>query len=562
MTEWLLLRVVREADGPWSWAVVDAAGQLLAAPSEAMGPSLQAAAAGRRVAMLLPGVDVALLTAVLPAGNEAKLLPLVPYALEDQVSQDIELLHFALGPRNPLTGSTSVAVIERALLDQWLARTYELGLKPNAAFADSELVPAFPGQVTVVLVEDQLVLRSDDARTAVMPAEDPLLALEMFLAPETDLSSVPLAVYAGQSDWQRHSKKIEALRDRFSTVKVQLSNGGLLALAARTSYPHSTAINLLQGSFRPKSAATNQWKKWRLVAALAGALLLVHGLAQAWHLRQLKKAEAALDQSISQVWATVFPGQPDGGNARRQMEQRLTGSAGSANQPGELMHVLAALAAARQNVPVVQLESLTFRKGAAQLKLGAPDASTLAQFGQALQAGGYTAQVTSGAAHGTTYEGQIEARSMAKVTRADLATKVRVPFAARPANPAPGWRRGVCHLAGAAVVCLCSARSVARRPCRAQAGGSCLDACRSAFGGFCGPGSGHAGNGRVTGRVDRPVGARVRPGQGARRQPAQWQRGAARAAEHGGLQPPGRVDLAIVRSTWRQGSFRIDHCRI
>ena len=423
MTEWLLLRVARQADGPWTWAVVDAAGQLLAAPRDDTGPSLQSAAAGRRVALLLPGADVALLTAVLPAGNEAKLLPLVPYALEDQVSQDIELLHFALGPRNPATGSTAVAVIERALLEQWLARAAELGLKPHAAFADSELVPAFPGQVTVVLVEDQLVLRSDDARTAVMPADDPMLALEMFLPAVQDLSAVPLAVYAGQSDWQRHSKKIEALRDRFSSVKVQLSNGGLLALAARMlpqSMTQSAAINLLQGSFRPKSAATNQWKKWRLVAGLAAALLLVHGLAQAWQFRQLRKSEASLDQAISQVYAAVFPGQPAGGDARRRMEQRLTGMSGNANQPGELMHVLAALAAAGQNVPVVKLESLTFRTGAAQLKLGAPDASTLAQFGQALQAGGYSAQVTSGATRGTAYEGQIEARSAAEVTRAEL----------------------------------------------------------------------------------------------------------------------------------------------
>ncbi len=75
------------------------------------------------------------------------------------------------------------------------------------------------------------------------------------------------------------------------------------------------------------------------------------------------------------------------------------------------MHVLAALAAARQNVPVVQLESLSFHHGGAQMKLAAPDASTLAQFGQALQAGGYTAQVTSGAASGTGYEGQIDAKT-------------------------------------------------------------------------------------------------------------------------------------------------------
>jgi len=416
MTEWLLLRVARDAASPWTWAVVDAAGQLLAAPSDDMGFSLQSAAAGRRVALLLPGADVTLLTAVLPAGNEAKLLPLVPFALEDQVSQDIELLHFALGPRDP-AGNTAVAVIERTLLEQWLARAGEAGVKPHAAFADSELVPVFPGQVTAVLVDDQLVLRSDDARTAVMPADDPLLALEMFLAPATDIASVPLAVYAGQSDWQRHSKKIEALRDRFTSVKVQLGNGGMLALAARAlpqSLTQSRPINLLQGSFRPKSAATNQWKRWRLVATLAGALLLFHGLAQAWHLRRLKAAEASLDQAIGQVYATVFPGQPSGGDARRRMEQRLAGMAGNANQPGELMHVLAAVAAAGQNVPVVKLESLTFRTGAAQMKLGAPDATTLAQFSQALQAGGYSAQVTSGTTRGAGYEGQIEARSQSK----------------------------------------------------------------------------------------------------------------------------------------------------
>jgi general secretion pathway protein L len=417
MTEWLLLRVAREPATPWSWAVVDSAGQLLVAPGESTGAPLLAAATGRRVALLLPGADVALLSATLPAGNEAKLLPLVPFALEDQVSQDIELLHFALGQRDALTATTTVAVVERALLERWLDQAREMGLAPQAAFAESELVPSFPGQVTMVVADDQLVLRSDNARTAVLPASDPLLALEMFLGADADqaggLASVHLAIYSGAADWQKHSKQIEALRERVQSLKVQLSTGGMLALAAR-ALPQANAINLLQGSFRPKSAATNQWKKWRLVGMLAGALLLLHLLASAWQLRQLHKAENSLDESIGKIYATAFPGQPAGGDARRRMEQRLSGAAGDANQPGELMHVLAALSAAQQNVPVVRLQSLSFHRGSAQMKLGAPDAATLAQFGQALQAGGYAAQVTSGAAVGAGYEGQIEAKSVGK----------------------------------------------------------------------------------------------------------------------------------------------------
>ncbi len=410
MTEWLLMRVAREPEASWSWAVVDAAGQLLAAPAESTGAPLLAAASGRSVALLLPGADVALLSAALPAGNETKLLPLVPFALEDQVAQDIELLHFALGQRDPATGSTTVAVVGRALLQRWLDQAHALGLAPQAAFADSELVPAFPGQVTLVLVDEQLVLRSDTARTAVLPAADPLLALEMFLAPATDMSAVHLAIYSGAAEWQKHSPAIEALRDRVASLKVQLGTGGMLALAAR-ALPQSTAINLLQGPFRPKSAATNQWQKWRLVAMLAGALLLLHLLGDVWRLRQLHKAEQSLDASIGQLYGTAFPGQHAGGDARRRMQERISGAAGDAHQPGEMMHVLAAVAAARQNVPVVQLESLNFHRGGAQLKLGAPDAATLAQFGKALQAGGYAAQVTAGAARGAGYEGQIEAQS-------------------------------------------------------------------------------------------------------------------------------------------------------
>ena len=72
------------------------------------------------------------------------------------------------------------------------------------------------------------------------------------------------------------------------------------------------------------------------------------------------------------------------------------------------MPLLAALSAARQNVPVASLEGITFKPGELQLKLSAPDAATLEQFSQALRAGGYAAQVSSGRQHEGGFEGQID----------------------------------------------------------------------------------------------------------------------------------------------------------
>lgn len=85
---------------------------------------------------------------------------------------------------------------------------------------------------------------------------------------------------------------------------------------------------------------------------------------------------------------------------------RAVASGGSPQ--GGIMPLLAALAAARQNVPAANLESLTFKPGSLQLKLSAPDAATLEQFSQSLRAGGYSAQVTSGRQHDSGFEGQID----------------------------------------------------------------------------------------------------------------------------------------------------------
>jgi general secretion pathway protein L len=409
MTDWLLLRVPQAEDEAPVWAQANDAGQLLSMPS-ADPTGIAAAAVGRRVALIVPAADVSLLQTVLPAANEARLLQLAPFALEDQVSQDVDDLHFAVGHRDGDTGMTPVAVVDRTRLQQWLARAAQWQVAPNAVFAESDLAPVLPGHVTMMLLEDQLLLRHGAARPLLMPASDPQLALEILLPNASDLTDANLSVFAAPSDWQQYAKGIEVLRDSVASYKVQLSAGGALALMA-PALNDAAPINLLQGAFRPKVSGGQTWEKWRWVAALAGALLLLHGIASWWELRQLRKASADSQAEINQLLANVFAGQPPPGDARRNMEARLTAVAGGAGQPGDLLNQLAALAAAKQNVPVVEMQSFNFKPGTLQMKLTAPDAATLEQFSVALRAGGYTSQVTAGNLREGKYEGQVDLRS-------------------------------------------------------------------------------------------------------------------------------------------------------
>ena len=67
----------------------------------AQGSLEQAAleAAGCRVIVLVPGVDVVLTSAVVPSRNRQRIMSAIPYMLEDQLAEDVDSLHFAIGRR-------------------------------------------------------------------------------------------------------------------------------------------------------------------------------------------------------------------------------------------------------------------------------------------------------------------------------------------------------------------------------------------------------------------------------------------------------------------------------
>jgi general secretion pathway protein L len=407
MADWLLLRLPAEDDAPVSWVVADGQGQLLSLPSQDEGGALHTMATGRKVALLLPAGEVSFFQATLPAGNEARLLQLAPFALEDQLSQDIDALHFAAGSRDAVSGMVPVAVLERSRLDQFMARAARLQLIPHAVFAESDLAPLLPGHVTMLVTGDQLLLRDDTARPLVLPAADPLLALQMLPGAGANLSQAHLTVFVGPGDWQKYASVLEPLRERVGSFKVQLNNGGVLAQLAQ-GLAHGAPLNLLQGALKPRNTAKGNWQAWRWVASLAAALLVLHVAGSLWQLKQLRRTSTGLDASITQLYGSIFPGQPVGNEPRRTMEKRLAALAGAGGSQGEFMTLLAAVSAAKQNVPLAQLQSLIFKPGGLQLKVSAPDASALDQFNQALRAAGYKAELKSGNVRGTAYEGLVE----------------------------------------------------------------------------------------------------------------------------------------------------------
>jgi general secretion pathway protein L len=398
---------------PPRFLVCNGDGQVLVGAVE--GELLQATAlsTGRRVAVIVPAGDVLATDSDAPAKGAAKLAQVIPYALEERVADEIENLHFAIGERTADNGRVPVTVVARARLDAWLAELRAAGLNPTAIYPESTLLPAMPGQLIALLDGDSLTLRHADGPPLVMPALSIPDAFEMALASLTpavaglEPAQPGLLVYAGHEEWAAHQFAIDALRDRFTGVKVQLLPSGPLTVLAPAA-ANGEAVNLLQGAYAIASTMQQGWRAWRVAAILAGSLLGLYLGARYFELSSLRKQEAALDASIQDAFRAAMPGQQNATNARRRVEKRLAelGNGGG----GSLLPALSAIAAARNAAPTAKIEGFTFRDGTLSLRISAPDAASLDAIGQQLRAASWQADIMGGSSNGDAYRGQLQIR--------------------------------------------------------------------------------------------------------------------------------------------------------
>src|SRR3990172_6852919 len=130
MAEYLLIQMPGKPESHAAWTVLYEGGLRSARPERGELSNAVAMSAGRRVVLIVPGEDVVLTEVALPAQKRHKILRVVPYALEDQVADEVENLHFAIGPQLE-GGSYPVAVVQRARLTQWLDHAAAAGLSAD-----------------------------------------------------------------------------------------------------------------------------------------------------------------------------------------------------------------------------------------------------------------------------------------------------------------------------------------------------------------------------------------------------------------------------------------------
>jgi len=327
---------------------------------------LAARAAGCRVVAFVPAADVRLASMNVAARSAQKVLQAAPYALEEQIADDVDTLHFAIGPPQAAAGYP-VAVVARSRMEAWLAALTELSLRPDV-LAPEHLCLPLPTENTIQLLAqpDEIVARTEPFRgfncvpeelATYLQIADPekLAGLRVWLAPDLtpDLSAL--------------NRPTELMPGHRSVLEILIKH-----------WRAETSINLLQGAYSPREALNRNWAPWRLPAALAASWLALALANHAIHAWRLNHEADELDAKNTERFQSLFPEEKKivAGHLMDQAEQKMKALRSSGASQG-LLALMAPVAASLTAVPGLALQNLQFREGALYLNLTGRDLQAL-----------------------------------------------------------------------------------------------------------------------------------------------------------------------------------------
>ena len=308
MRRTLFIRLTQPGpDVPATSVVRQPSGEFGRVERASLATLLGEAAADDRVVLLLPAEDAVITTVDLPVRQRARLMQALPFALEEQLADDVDTMHFALGGKTT-QGGHHVAAIRADRLEAYLAPFEHCAATVEAAYLDAQLLPLEAGISTALWLEAQRGLLKTDGQALAMDTELLAIALEQLDHPEAaevwlaDGLDAPAGLPA---DATRHQ-----VRD------------GIEQLAQWAHAGHG-ALNLLQGAFRPQAEQSQWWRPWLPAAVIGGILVLLATGYQAVDLVQKRQTLQALEADNIAQFQQLFPAEQRIVDVRTQLEQQL-----------------------------------------------------------------------------------------------------------------------------------------------------------------------------------------------------------------------------------------------
>jgi len=398
MAEFLVIRLGDNPAQSAHWIAVDSNGTRRSPP--VTGPLAEAArdVANRAVIVLVPATEVLTTSVDIPIKGGARLRAALPFALEEQLADDVENLHFAVGNRRE-NGLLPVSVVAREQMTGWLATLRDAGIVANQIIPENHGLPRIPGTLSMLVAEDQIMFNdgaeSEFVLQGVKPS-DALAVAGVLQEPGSDTPSTGhLLAYCEPGEDARFEHDWNALRNELTSVDITLLPDGVLPRLAVT-VAAGRGVNLLQGRFGAKTDYKVLLEPWKYAAGLVLVLLLVGFAGKGVDYVRLAREQAALQDQFVAEYRQIRPDDQREIVDPARIVAELRGSRGAPATADVFLPSLYQLSEALQQSAAVNIEAISYRAGVVDIRLTAPDVATLDSIQRIVSGSGrFTASIQS-----------------------------------------------------------------------------------------------------------------------------------------------------------------------
>jgi len=327
-------------------------------------------AKGSHVIVFVPGADVTLTDVVVPTRNTQRIEAALPYLLEENFASDVEELHFAFSKPDE-NNSVNVAVIARKILDDWLQRLLDVGIRPNVMLPDICALPYEENTWAIVDGADSVLMRLGPNNGLATDRAVAVDTLRLSLAAMADTPPAHIIYYQCIDD------EVDALDfgGLAPEIETGLIDGKRLNLLVKY-YKAGTAINLLQGTYSPREQMSRRWRRWRTTAVVAGICLVLFGALKVFNYADLTRERNQLTAQIDVAYQKIFP-QATGAVSKERVQSLLKKLGGTQGAGDGFLELLDKVANELKKTTKLEISRIDYSNSALNLALTLSDLQSL-----------------------------------------------------------------------------------------------------------------------------------------------------------------------------------------
>jgi general secretion pathway protein L len=341
------------------------------------------------ILVVIPAQDTLLTQAVLPKLSTYRLQQALPYALEEQVLDELELLHFAAGPyltknAQETPAKLPVAIIKKTLLEQGLSLLETANLEPHYLTSAIFTVPFTENQWQILLIENQALVRTGlySGFSSELNNLETLLALKL-QEENTEIPAKLVIYHRPQQDCSFHAlalpvEKIVLTPEQELTLKAQ----------ALLHFPYLNLLQVPYQSTRKLKISHKNKKVWQAAGLTFTVWLGLLFFSKLGSLVILSFEHHRLQNIITKTYEQHFP------EARAVIDPkaRLTAKLKKALAQNEKSRLFQWLGTLAKTATSIRIQNLSFQNEQLNLEVLASSFASLDEFLLALKSEGIEAR--------------------------------------------------------------------------------------------------------------------------------------------------------------------------